>query len=104
VEPLRGAEIRIPHNERLPINDRQFYHFDLIGLSVHTVAGIRVGKIVEILENPGNDVWVIRDDNDRERLIPAIDSVIKAVRLEQRQVIIAPMPGLLDDLSDETIE
>ncbi len=102
VEALRGAEIRIPRSECLPTTTGQFYHFDLIGLPVQTSAGRSLGTVSEILEHPGNDIWVVHGENHNELLIPAIDSVIKEVNLEQRFIIIDPLPGLLDDAAEAT--
>ena len=97
VEAFRGAEIRIARTECLPTAANQFYHFDLIGLHVRTEAGMSLGKIVEVIEHPGNDLWVVHDDAQNELLLPAISSVIKEVDLAKKCVIIMPLAGLLDD-------
>ncbi|MGH7495159.1 MAG: ribosome maturation factor RimM [bacterium] len=97
VEPLRGAELKIARAECLPTSENQFYHFELIGLSVHTETGKVLGRIVEVIEHPGNDLWVVHDDAQNELLLPAISSVIKEVNLAKQYVIIIPVPGLLDD-------
>ncbi len=99
-EALRGAEIRIPRSECLPTTADQFYHFDLIGLPVQTSEGRMLGTVSEILEHPGNDIWVVRDDEYNEILLPAIASVIKEVNLEEKRIIINPLPGLLNDAAN----
>lgn len=97
VEPLRGAEIRIPRAECLPTAADQFYHFDLIGLPVQTTSGRVLGTVSEVREHPGNDIWVVHDTEHRELLIPAIASVIKEVNLKKQRIVITPLPGLFDD-------
>jgi 16S rRNA processing protein RimM len=97
VEAFRGAEVKIPRTESLPTAPNQFYHFDLIGLPVRTEAGMVLGTIVEVIEHPGNDLWVVHDDARNELLLPAISSVIKEVNLAKKYVLIVPVPGLLDD-------
>lgn len=97
VESLRNAEIRITRAECLPTSDNQFYHFDLIGLPVETNAGRVLGTVSEILEHPGNDVWVVHDTEHNELLLPAIASVIKEVDLKRRRIVIEPLPGLFDE-------
>ena len=96
-ERLRGAEIKITRAECLPTGENQFYHFDLIGLPVQTEAGATLGKIVEVIEHPGNDVWVVHGEAGNELLLPAISSVIKEVNVARKYVVITPLPGLLDD-------
>ena len=97
VAPLRGAEIQITRSECLPAGKNRFYHFDLIGLPVCTEAGEALGRIVEVLEHPGNDLWVVHDQAQNELLLPAVSSVIKEVDLARKVVTITPLPGLLDD-------
>lgn len=97
VEALRGAELRIPREELLPTEKDQFYQFDLIGLPVQTTDGRVLGTLDSIMENPGNDIWVVHDEAQQEFLIPAIASVIKEVNLAQRRIIVEPLPGLLDE-------
>lgn len=97
VETLRGAEIRIPRSECLPTEENEYYHFDLIGLPVETVSGRKLGVLHEVVAHPGNDIWVIHDEEQRELLLPAIASVIKEVNFEKRRIVIAPLPGLLDE-------
>ncbi|MEK7728802.1 MAG: ribosome maturation factor RimM [candidate division KSB1 bacterium] len=102
VEALRGVEIRITRDECLPTAKDQFYHFDLIGLPVQTTTGRTLGTLSTILEHPGNDIWVVHDEAHNELLLPAIGSVIKEVNLEQRRIVIEPLPGLLDDKAEST--
>ena len=95
VEPLRGAELRIRRSECLPTKDNQYYQFEIMGLSVLTVDGRAVGRIVEIMASAANDVWVVADDDGNETLIPAIGDIVKKVDLDQRKILIEPMEGLL---------
>ncbi|MCG3121630.1 MAG: Ribosome maturation factor RimM [bacterium] len=97
-EHLRGAQLMIPREECLPAAAGQFYQFELVGLPVYKTTGEFLGEIAEVMRYPANDVWVIRR-GQAEKLIPAIDSVIQQVDLPNRRVVIAPLPGLLEDES-----
>lgn len=98
-EKLRGARLMIPRQECLPTEEDQFYQFEIIGLPAYTTSGVHVGEIVDIYATPANDVWVVRNPGQpgHESLIPAIKSVIKDVDFKNRRVIVAPIPGLLED-------
>jgi 16S rRNA processing protein RimM len=95
-ERLRGAQIMLAREEFLQRAPGQFFYFEIIGLPVYSDTGQTLGEIVDILRYPANDVWVIRDGGE-EKLIPAIDAVIQKVDLQNRRVIIVPIPGLLED-------
>jgi 16S rRNA processing protein RimM len=77
----------LPH-----LDDRHFYHHQVIGLDVFTTKGVHLGKIVEIIRTGSNDVYVIqnKEQNTADLLIPAISSVILNVSLKDNRIIINP--------------
>ncbi len=91
---LKGLYIdkRLNEYEALPADE--YYIFDIIGLKVKTTDDVWLGKIIDVLILPANDVYVIRDGSN-EYLIPAIKDVIKKVDLEQEYILIELMDGLL---------
>ena len=68
---------------------------DLIGCTVKTVSGDLIGKLMDILWLPTNDVYVIRN-REEEVLIPVVPEIIKAILLDEKLIIITPMDGLLN--------
>lgn len=62
---------------------------------VVTTDGEEIGKIIEILTPGANDVWVVKDKNGKEQLIPYIQDVVKKVDVQEKVVVIEPMEGLL---------
>lgn len=63
--------------------------------SVITEEGETLGTISEILTPGANDVWVVKTPAGKEVLIPVIDDVVLDVDIEQQQVKIHLMEGLL---------
>jgi 16S rRNA processing protein RimM len=96
-ETLRDASLVIPVEARLSAEKDRFYHFEIIGLRAYTEAGESIGEIVGIETFPAHDVWVIRH-GAQERMVPAIKAFIKEVDLQNRRVVITPIPGLLEDV------
>lgn len=90
---LTGSIIdkRLSDCDALPSDE--YYIFDLIGLKVKTTRDLWLGKIIDVLTLPANDVYVVQDGAN-EYLIPAIKDVIKKVDLEQEYVLIEPLDGL----------
>ncbi len=93
-EHLRGRYIEKRREDCPPLPEGEFYIFDLIGLNVRTTNDVWLGKLVDVMTLPANDVFVVQGD-DQEYLIPVIKSVIKSVDLEQELIIIEPIAGLL---------
>ncbi len=92
-QALAGKEIFID-KDRLPLlPDGEYYHFQLIGLSVETKEGKLLGILNAIVETPGNDVYVV-ENGEQELLIPAIEDVIREVDLNSRKLIVDLPEGL----------
>ncbi len=94
-ESLIGLWVQVPQAEVLPLGDGEYYVFQLIGLRVRTTDGRDLGVIDEILNTPANEVFVVQGEAG-EVLIPYINDVIAEERLDAGEIIVHPVPGLLD--------
>jgi 16S rRNA processing protein RimM len=93
---LAGCYLLVPIAETPPLPPGRCYVFELIGLAVTTEEGRVLGSIVEVVENPANDVWVARGPSG-EFLIPAVDAIVRKIDVPGGRVVIDPLPGLLPD-------
>ncbi len=93
---LRGQVVQIPAEEAAPLPAGQYYHHQIIGLEVFTAEGARLGTVEEILETGANDIYLVRRDDGREVLLPAIQDVIQEIDLAHQRMVVQLMPGLLD--------
>ena len=95
---LKNSLVKIHHSERLPLPEGHYYFDQVIGLEVYTAEGHYLGKIQDVLQPGGNDVYHVKNDFDNsEALIPALEKVVKEINLEENKMIIEPLPGLLDE-------
>ncbi len=94
-ELWRRQYVQIPAGETMPLPDGAYYFYQLIGLKVITNAGDVVGVVEDVASYPANDVFVVVD-SEREYLIPDIPDVIEKVDVDAGEIIINPIPGLLD--------
>jgi len=92
---LAGARILVHRSKAVPLPPGRYYHADIIGLAVRTDEGRDLGRVEEIWETGSNDVYVVRGEG-REVLVPAIESVVRRVDLEEGILVIHAMEGLLD--------
>ncbi len=91
-ETLRGAEFVIDESELTELPAGEFYVFDIIGLKVTSEDGRECGEVTEVLQGGANDVYV----TSTGLCIPAMRDVIAKVDVEKGEIIIRPVPGLLD--------
>jgi 16S rRNA processing protein RimM len=97
VDALRNSEICIPLAQLAKLPADSYYQHDILGLRVLTLQEEEIGSIVDIMETGSNDVYVVKNAESQQFLIPAIKEVIKQVDLIRHVMYIEPMPGLLDD-------
>lgn len=91
---LRGQVVRIPEESAAPLHKNQYFQHQIVGLRVITGVGEPLGVVEEILETGANDVYVIRREDNREILIPAIKQVVKRIDLEHGEMIVELIEGL----------
>jgi len=84
--------VRASDVPRLP--EGQLYQHELFGFSVVDESGSLLGELVEILETGANDVYVVRDVNGREILLPVIPSVILELEPVRRLIRVHLLEGL----------
>ena len=95
VGELRNQIVHVPTRDRPPLPQGEYYHHQLIGLSVVTDSGNTLGVIKEILETGANDIFIVKTPSSGEVLVPVIDEVILDIDLEQGQIRVHLLPGLM---------
>lgn len=98
-EALRGALLQVPESEAVPLEEGEYYLYQLVGLDVFTEGGNRVGRLSEILETGANNVFVV-DGDSGQHLLPDIPDVIKEIDIENGKITIHLLPGLIDGLEE----
>lgn len=94
-QSLKGAYLEKERGELHELTEDEYFIFDLIGLTVKTLAGAYLGKLTDVWTLTANDVYIVHD-GEKELLIPAIKDVIEKVDLDRKEMIIVPIDGLLE--------
>jgi len=84
----------LPASELPRLPEGEFYSFELAGLMCESTTGEHLGVVVEVLELPSNDVLLIRPDQGRDFLVPAVGDIVRHVDLAGGRLIIDDRPGL----------
>lgn len=93
---LRGALLQIPFSAAAPLQEGEYYHFQVLGVEVFTEDEEPLGQVVEVLETMANDVFVLRGPRG-ELLIPAVADVVRELDLTTRRMVVHLLPGLLGE-------
>lgn len=96
VGELRNQIVYVRADDRPALPEGQFYLHQLVGLRViRDEDDSSLGWIEEIFETGSNDVLIVRMEDGGELLLPDIPSVVLAIDLEQGEMRVHLLPGLL---------
>ncbi len=93
-EKLRNAYIVVDREVLGELPEGVYYIADLIGLEVYTEDGEYLGKVDDIFNTGSNDIYVVKDDLGKQKLLPGIDEVIKKVDLDNGRITVNLIEGL----------
>jgi 16S rRNA processing protein RimM len=93
-EKLRNAFLEIDREDAVPLEEGTYYIADLIGLEVYTDEGKLLGKVDDIYNTGGKDIYVVKDELGKQILLPGIEEVIKEVILDDK-IIVHLIQGLI---------
>ena len=85
----------ISKEDRAELNDDEFYITDLIGIKVYNTNDEYLGELDDVLQGIGNDVYVIVDGK-KEYLIPAVKEFIVKIDIDNKEMIIDPIDGMIE--------
>ena len=90
---LRGKTVEVYRSD---ISDEVIFAAELIG--VHVYAGEElIGSIVDVLDYPGNKVYVVRGDH--EYMIPAVKQFVLDTDMENETMHVQLIEGMRTDES-----
>lgn len=75
-ENLTNSLLQIPREELPQLPSGEYYHFEIIGLTVYEMSGEIIGVVHDILKTGANDVYVVKRDGKNDLLIPALKKII----------------------------
>ena len=90
-QKLRGKTMELYRED---ISDELIFAAELVDVEVYA-DGVRIGKIKEVLDYPGNSVYVVQ--GEREYLIPAVKEFILSTDLERNQMQVKLLKGMASD-------
>lgn len=94
-ENYRNYYLKIERtNEEL--KQDSYYIVDIEGCEVYTESNECLGKVLEVFSTGSNDVYVVKSEDGKQILLPAIKDVIKKVDVKNKTIIVHLLEGLLN--------
>ena len=96
VEMWRQMDLLITRDQAVKLSPDENFIVDLIGLTVMTDEGEKLGVMKDVLQTGANDVYIVKMADGKEVLLPAIKDCILNVDLEKGEMLVHVLDGLLD--------
>lgn len=93
-EELRNIYIQAKRSD-IKLEKGAHFIVDLIGLEVYTEEGEFLGILKEVLQPGANDVYIVKNEEKKEILLPAIPDVIKNIDIEGNIMTVKLLEGLI---------
>jgi 16S rRNA processing protein RimM len=91
---LKGSELFIKKTDLPRLDEGVYYWNDIIGLLVFASDDTYIGRVESIIETGANDIYVVKNEKGKEVLIPAIESVVTDIDIDQKRMKVNLPEGL----------
>lgn len=95
-EALRDKLLYVSELDAIPLDEDEYYLFELEGMEVVAEDGRILGTLIEVLETKANNVFLVRGDSG-EVLLPDTEEVIREIDFENGRILVHLLPGLLPE-------
>ncbi len=97
IDHIRNQSLFVHTADRPALPEGEFYLHQIIGMQVITDTGEALGVIVERIETGASNVFVVRRPEGGDVLLPDIEEVVLNIDLENKQMQVHLLDGLLPD-------
>ena len=94
-ENYKTKKIDIFEEDLPALEEGVYYVKDLLGLTVETEEGEKLGKIIDVFKTGSNDVYTVKQADGKEIYLPAIKDVVQKIDLKEKKVTVKLIEGLL---------
>ncbi len=95
-EKLKGLYLKVDRANAVKLPKDSFFIADIIGMQVYDENNELLGQLLDVISTGSNDVYIVKNKEGKEILIPALKSVVKEVLLDERRMSVILPKGLLD--------
>jgi 16S rRNA processing protein RimM len=95
VQQFKGKYLEVDRDNLAKLQEGSYYIFDIVDCTVYTNDGLEIGKVVDVLQPGGNDVYVVAGKRG-EVLIPALRHVVKHIDIENKVIRVDLPEGLME--------
>lgn len=93
---LVGLNFAVPEDERVELEEGEYYDWELEGCMVQLVDQTVVGPVRSILRTGGTEILSIAANDGREVFVPLAAEIVVEIDIAAKKIVIDPPEGLLE--------
>ena len=94
-ELLRNFYLEVDRENAIELEEGEYFIADLLGMNVLTEENEELGKLEDIFNAGSSDIYVVKTDEGKQILLPAISEVVKEINLKENKIIVHLLEGLI---------
>lgn len=95
-EAAKGRELYITEGDLPELPEGEFYVRDLLGMTVITVNGDKIGTVSDVIQNTAQDIFEVEKEDGKKVLIPNVDEFVLDIDADKRVIEVKLIEGLLE--------
>ncbi|CAO0820915.1 Ribosome maturation factor RimM [Desulfarculales bacterium] len=95
-EAQAGAWVYLERLALGPLDEGEYYWYQLKGAAVVDRQGRRLGRVVAMSDMGAHDLLLVQADDGKEALIPVVEDIVLDVDLAARRITVELPQGLLE--------
>lgn len=97
IEKFKGEYLYVSSDNLYELEEDEYFHHDIIGLDVYEDDKL-IGNIVDIIENPANDIYIVETTSKKQFYLPAVKEFILSFDLNENRVDVQTIEGMIDEI------
>ena len=94
-ENFRNSYLEVDRENAVELQEGEYFIVDLLGLNVLTESNELLGKLEDIFNTGSNDIYVVKSEEGKQLLLPAISEVIKEINIKENKIVVHLIEGLI---------
>ena len=88
-ETYRNKYLMVKREDAVKLSEDSYYVADILECTVFEENGEELGKVFDVLNTPGNDVYWVK--GNKEVLIPVLKDIVVSIDIDKHIIIIKPV-------------
>ena len=94
-ELLRNFYLEVDRENAIELEEGEYFIADLLGMNVLTEENEELGKLEDVFNAGSSDIYVVKTEEGKQILLPAISEVVKEINLKENKIIVHLLEGLI---------